>query len=156
MASQRVVNHVFRYGGHLGTYLVVGGVDVKGPQIMQVSADGNSFGCPFTSLGSGSMGAIAVMETEFKDNMTEEEATAMCIKAIEAGVYYDLGSGHNVDVCVINKEGKADFRRNFKHDNHKVFSKPGGYTFNKERVEVLEEYKHKLIVEEGEQPMDLS
>jgi len=87
--------------------------------------------------------------------MTADECKNMCVKAIEAGIYNDCGSGSNVDVCVI-KKGKVEMFRNIKSDNSKVFSKPGGYTFKKERVEVLNEYRMKLVVEEGEQPMDLS
>lgn len=64
----------------------------------------------------------------------------MCIAAIEAGIYHDLGSGSNVDICVI-KKGKVDLQTAVRSDNHKVFSKPGGYSFPKERVVVLEEYK---------------
>jgi len=79
----------------------------------------------------------------------------MVIDCIEAGIYHDLGSGSNVDVCVI-KKGKVEMFRNIKSDNKKMFSKPGGYTFSKERVNILEEYKQKLIVENVEMPMDLS
>jgi 20S proteasome subunit beta 2 len=47
---------------------------------------------------------MGVIESTYKDEMTEEEAKAMCIKAIEAGIYHDLGSGSNVDICVIKKD----------------------------------------------------
>lgn len=77
----------------------------------------------------------------------------LCVKAIEAGVYHDLGSGSNVDLVII-KKGKVRMERNFKHDNGKMYEKPGGYKFDKARVKVLDEYKQKLLVEEV--PMDLS
>ena len=51
-------------------------------------------------------------------------------KAVEGGVYHDMGSGSNVDLCVITK-GKADFFRNYKSDNHKMFSMEKGYSFPK-------------------------
>ena len=155
MAAGRLVNHVFRYGGHVGTYLIIGGYDVKGPQLIEVSADGNSYQSPYLTLGSGSLAAMGIMETTYKDNMTEEEAKAMCVAAIEAGIYHDLGSGSNVDICVI-KKGKVEMFRNLKSDNYKIFSKPGGYTFKKERVHILEEYKKNLVVESAAMPMDLS
>ena len=44
--------------------------------------------------------------------------------------------------------------RNFKHDNQKVFSKPGGYKFRKDRVQVLEEIRQKIVIEKGS-AMDL-
>jgi len=71
------------------------------------------------------------------------------VASIEAGVYHDLGSGSNVDYVVI-KKGKSNYVRNFKHDNKKEYSKPGGYHFPDERVQVLKEYRTKLIVEEGD------
>ena len=126
MAALRLVNHAFKYGGHIGTHLIVGGVDVKGPQLIECSNDGNMYSCPYHTTGSGSLAAMAILETGFKENMTREEAITLCVAAIEAGIYHDLGSGSNVDVCVIYK-GKIEYLRNLKHDNFKVFSKPGGY-----------------------------
>jgi 20S proteasome subunit beta 2 len=31
MAATRLCSHAFKHGGHIGTHLIVGGVDVKGP-----------------------------------------------------------------------------------------------------------------------------
>lgn len=30
-AALKLTSHAFKYGGHIGTHLIVGGVDVKGP-----------------------------------------------------------------------------------------------------------------------------
>lgn len=155
MAALRLVSHAFKYGGHIGTHLIVGGVDVKGPQLIECSNDGNMYSAPYHTTGSGSLAAMAIMETNYREDMTKEEAIKLCVAAIEAGIYHDLGSGSNVDVCVITR-GKVEMHRNLKHDNFKVFSKPGGYQFRKEKVQVLEEFRHKLVIEEGEQPMELS
>jgi 20S proteasome subunit beta 2 len=76
---------------------------------------------------------MAMMETYYKEDMTKEEAMKLCVGAIEAGIYHDLGSGSNVDVAVI-MNGKVEMFRNLKKDNSKIFSKPGGYQFRKERV----------------------
>lgn len=104
---------------------------------------------PYLTTGSGSLAAMAILETYYKENMEREDAIKLVVAAIEAGIYHDLGSGSNVDVCIITK-GKMEYLRNYKHDNFKVFSKPEGYAFKKEKVQVLEEFKHRLIVEEGE------
>ena len=88
--------------------------------------------------------------------MDEETAKAMMIRAIEAGIYHDLGSGSNVDVCVLKANNKYTMYRNIKSDNFKAYSKPGGYTFDKDKLVCLGEYKNKIVVEEGPQPMDLS
>lgn len=110
---------------------------------------------PYHTTGSGSLAAMAILETNFKENMTKEEAIKLVVAAIEAGIYHDLGSGSNVDVTIITK-GKVEYLRNYKHDNKKIYSKPEGYKFRKERVEVINEFRHKLIVEEGEKPMEIS
>jgi len=87
-------------------------------------------------MGSGSLAAMGIFETEYRENMEEEEAVNLVIKAIEAGIYHDLGSGSNADVTVI-KRGKVDYYRNIRSDNKKMFSKPDGYQFHKDRVNVL-------------------
>ena len=46
---------------------------------------------------------MAILETRYKENMSKEEAMNLVVAAIEAGIYHDLGSGSNVDVCVITK-----------------------------------------------------
>lgn len=120
MAATRLCSHAFKHGGHIGTHLIVGGVDVKGPQLIECQNDGNMYSNPYHTTGSGSLAAMAILETYYKDNMTKEEAIKLCVTAIEGGVYHDLGSGSNVDVCVIMR-GKVEYLRNYKHDNQKLF-----------------------------------
>ena len=112
----RVSNHVFRYGGHIGLHTIIGGVDCKGPQLIECQHDGNQFAGPYLTMGSGCLAAMGVFESRYKDNMTKEEALETCVAAIEAGIYHDLGSGSNVDLCFITKDGH-EILRNYKHDN---------------------------------------
>jgi len=106
-------------------------------------------------MGSGSLAAMGVMESNYKDGMTEDEAKNLCIAAIEAGVYHDLGSGSNVDICVM-KKGKSTMYRNIRHDNFKKYEKPGGYSFPKERVVVMRTYENPTAGADGAEKMDLS
>lgn len=39
--------------------------------------------------------------------MTKDEAIAIVTAAIKAGIVHDLGSGSNVDVCVIEANDKV-------------------------------------------------
>jgi len=154
MAAGRLSEHVFKYGGQIGTHVIMGGVDCRGPQLIEVSNDGHQKPGHFLTMGSGSLAAMAVLETDFKDNMTQDEAQTLVIKAIEAGVYHDLGSGSNVDVVII-KKGKVEYKRNHKSDNKKMYAKPDGYSYRADRVQILEEYRHKIHVAQVEQPMKL-
>ncbi|KAL8428816.1 hypothetical protein ACSSS7_006970 [Eimeria intestinalis] len=47
----------------------------------------------------------------YKDGLTEAEACALVCSAITAGVMNDLGSGGNVDLCVITPEGTRHTRK---------------------------------------------
>ena len=63
-------------------------------------------------MGSGSLNAMSVFESGYKEDMTKEEAMDLVARAIRAGIYNDLGSGSNVDLCIITKDGK-EYLRNY-------------------------------------------
>nr|XP_051702919.1 proteasome subunit beta type-10 isoform X3 [Oryctolagus cuniculus] len=63
---------LFRYRGHVGASLIVGGVDLHGPQLYGVHPHGSFSRLPFTALGSGQDAALAVLEDRFQPNMTSQ------------------------------------------------------------------------------------
>ncbi len=67
-------------------------------------------------MGSGSLQAMTIFESKYKDNMTREEAVNLVIEAISAGIYHDLGSGSHVDYCVITKDKSEMFRNSVTND----------------------------------------
>ena len=69
-------------------------------------------------MGSGSLAAMAVFEDKFRSDMEEEEAKKLVSEAIAAGIFNDLGSGSNIDLCVISKS-KLDFLRPYSVPNKK-------------------------------------
>mmetsp|Transcript_22801 Transcript_22801/g.53248 ORF Transcript_22801/g.53248 Transcript_22801/m.53248 type:complete len:281 (+) Transcript_22801:101-943(+) len=107
---KRLSSMLFKYQGYIGCALVLGGVDVTGPSLYQIHPHGSTSNLPFTSMGSGSLAAMAVLESGYKDEMTVEEGKDLVSRAIQAGIFNDLGSGGNVDVCVVTKEGTEMFR----------------------------------------------
>ena len=42
---------------------------MKGPQLVKVSNDGNMYVLPFLTLVSGSLAAMAIMKTQYKENL---------------------------------------------------------------------------------------
>jgi len=103
---------LFRYQGHIGAALIVGGCDLNGPQVYHIYPHGSTSKQPFTTMGSGCVAAMSVLETGWTDNMEEEDAVALIKKAILAGVFNDLGSGSNCDYWVGRMDGTEDFVRN--------------------------------------------
>ncbi len=129
--------HLFRYQGHIGAYLVVAGVDPTGTHLFTVHAHGSTDKLPYVTMGSGSLAAMSVFETQWKGELSEAEAVALCSEAIQAGIFNDLGSGSNVDVAVITAE-KTVLKRNYIRPNERS-QKLRSYAFPKGTTAVLTE-----------------
>ena len=129
--------HLFRYQGHIGAYLVIAGVDPTGAHLFTVHAHGSTDKLPYVTMGSGSLAAMSVFETQWKRNLTREDAVKLCADAIEAGIWNDLGSGSNVDVAVITGE-KTTLMRNYITPNKREH-KQRNYKFERGTTAVLNE-----------------
>ena len=135
--------HLFRYQGHIGAYLVVAGVDPTGSHLFTVHAHGSTDKLPYVTMGSGSLAAMSVFETQWKPKLTRDEAVKLCSDAIQAGIWNDLGSGSNVDVAVITEE-KTTLMRGFITPNTRA-PKQRNYRFKPGTTAVLNE---KIITRE--------
>jgi 20S proteasome subunit beta 2 len=129
--------HLFRYQGHIGAYLVVAGVDPTGVGLFTVHAHGSTDKLPYVTMGSGSLAAMSVFETQWKPTLTEDEAVELASNAIQAGIFNDLGSGSNVDVAIITKE-KTTLKRGFVKPNQRS-QKQKSYVFARGTTAVLNE-----------------
>ena len=106
-------------------------------------AHGSTDKLPYVTMGSGSLAAMSVFETQWTNNLTREDAIEICSKAIDAGIFNDLGSGSNVDVCVIT-EKNTELLRNYKKPNQRE-KKMRNYKFAPGTTAVLNE---KIITKE--------
>jgi 20S proteasome subunit beta 2 len=129
--------HLFKYQGHIGAYLVIAGVDPTGTHLFTVHAHGSTDKLPYVTMGSGSLAAMSVFETQWKPQLDEEDAVELCSRAIQAGIFNDLGSGSNVDVAVITKD-LTTFHRGFVRPNERV-AKLKSYKFERGTTAVLNE-----------------
>jgi len=135
--------HLFRYQGHIGAYLVVAGCDPTGSHLFTVHAHGSTDKLPYVTMGSGSLAAMSVFETQWKKDLSKEDAVKLCSDAIMAGIFNDLGSGSNVDVCVITPD-KTTLLRNYIKPNVRE-KKMRDYKFPRGTTAVLNE---KIITKE--------
>ncbi|GBE60561.1 proteasome subunit beta type 7 [Babesia ovata] len=110
MCVSMLVHELFKYQGYKQCALILGGYDALGPHLFSISPRGSSDSLPFCTMGSGSLNAMSVLEEGYRDGMTIAEAVALATKAISAGILNDLGSGGNVDVCVIDRHGAKHTR----------------------------------------------
>ena len=98
--------HQNRYYPYM-VQMILGGFDVKGPQLFILHADGSMLEeKKFFSTGSGSPYALGVLETLYKDDITTEEGKLIVEKAIRAAVQRDIASGGiGMDIAVIDQKG---------------------------------------------------
>ena len=68
---------LFRYQGNVSAALVLGGVDCDGPSLFMVYPHGSTDKLPYGTMGSGSLAAMAVFESQYKSGMNIEEAKAL-------------------------------------------------------------------------------
>lgn len=138
---------LFRYQGHVSAALILGGVDITGPHVYSIHPHGSTDRLPYTTMGSGSLAAMAVFEARWRPNMEEEEAKKLVRDAIASGVFNDLGSGSNIDLCVI-KKGSVNYLRGYEYANEKG-KRTLNYDFKLGTTMVLDTKIHEFdIVEE--------
>ncbi|KAM8953847.1 proteasome subunit beta type-7-like [Pelodytes ibericus] len=152
-ANRMLKQMLYRYQGHIGASIIIGGVDIHGPHLYSVFPHGSTDTIPFTALGSGASAAIAVLEDRYKPNMEEEEGMKLVTDSINAGIFCDLGSGSGVDLCLITKDGAKMLRGHTEVVTHG--KRLGSYRYPRGTTAVLGETSTRLeLVEETVQTMD--
>lgn len=144
-ANRLLRQYLFRYQGHVSAALVLGGCDVNGPYLGTIAPHGSSDRLPYVSMGSGSLAAMAVFEDRYRPDMTLEEGKELVADAIRAGIFNDLGSGSNVDLCVITKDS-AEMIRPYHIANLKGV-KQGNYQFKRGTTQVLKKTDKKILID---------
>jgi len=76
--------------------------------------------------------------------MDRQDAIDLVAAAISAGIFNDLGSGSNVDVCVITKD-RTDMLRNYLMPNERGL-KERTYTFRRGTTAIKKETVRKFEV----------
>lgn len=147
-ANRFLKQMLFRYQGHVGAYLVLGGVDITGPSLYTIHAHGSTDKIPYTAMGSGMLAAMSVLETRWKPDMEEEAAKKLVRDAIAAGIFNDMGSGSNVDLAVIKANDSIEFLRPYDEANEKG-KRQKRYTYEQGTTAILDMKVRPIIVEES-------
>ena len=96
--------------GNLGVNLLVGGYDheTKHAHLAAIHPHGSMDIVNYAALGSGGLAATGVLESKYPRRIGScsiQEGIQLAVDAVKAGIDNDLGSGSQVDVCVISSEG---------------------------------------------------
>jgi 20S proteasome subunit beta 2 len=103
---------LFESQGNLGANLVLGGVWGGRAFLRAIHPHGSmDVDLPFAALGSGGLAAMGVLEEGYRPDLTLEEGVTLVQRAILSGIRNDLGSGSQVDLCVIYPDGTSRHTR---------------------------------------------
>jgi len=90
------------------TQVVVGGVTTGKPEIYTLDPLGSVLPDRYAAVGTGAEMALGVMDAEFSEDLDEEKATNLALKAIRSSIQRDSASGDGIDILIINKNGKSE------------------------------------------------
>lgn len=88
--------------------LVIGGVDHTGNHVFSLDLAGGSIEDKFVTTGSGSPFVYGVLEDQFSEDLADEAATDLAIRAITAAMKRDAASGDGIDVVKITSGGYVE------------------------------------------------
>jgi len=90
------------------TQTIVAGIDEEGPSLFVLDPIGSVIQDKYASVGTGAEIAVGVLEAEYRDGLTVEQAKELVGKAFKAALARDSASGEGVDLLVITKDGARE------------------------------------------------
>lgn len=85
--------------------ILVGGYDNDGPALFNIDMFGSVEEKTYVATGSGSPVAYGLLEEEFREELTVEEAKLIAIRAVKAAIIRNIGTGDGINVSIIDKNG---------------------------------------------------
>ena len=104
-ALSTLLGNFLRSGGFFIVQPILGGVDDDGPHIYSIDPAGSIIEEEYTVTGSGSQYALGVLEQQYNEDLSIEEAKTVAARSIESAVERDLASGNGINVCVVTEDG---------------------------------------------------
>jgi proteasome beta subunit len=89
----------------LQTEALIGGVDESGPHIFRLDPFGTLTEEKCVSTGSGSPVAYGILEDKYKEEQSIVEILPVVIKAVDAAMKRNVGTGDSFNVSVIDNKG---------------------------------------------------
>src|ERR671918_1006438 len=96
--------------------LIMAGFDKNGDgsQIYNIDLFGSITSEKFISTGSGSPVAYGYLESEYKKDLSVNEAYKIAIQAIAAAIRRNSGTGDNINAVIIDKDGYRELSKEVK------------------------------------------
>ena len=85
--------------------ILVGGYDKTGPDLYNIDMFGSVEKKTFVTTGSGSPVAYGLMEEEYHENLSVEEAKIIALRAVKAAITRNIGTGDGINIAILDKDG---------------------------------------------------
>ncbi len=104
-ALSTFTGNILRSGAFLIVQPVLGGVDDDGAHIYSIDPLGGTTEEDYTVSGSGSPFALGVLEQEYTDDLSNDEARTVATHAIESASERDTASGNGIVLATVTDAG---------------------------------------------------
>tara|TARA_B100001750_G_scaffold185304_1_gene154344 strand:+ start:1695 stop:2297 length:603 start_codon:yes stop_codon:yes gene_type:complete len=85
------------------TQIILAGIEDKKPAVYVLDPLGSVIPDEYATVGTGAELAIGVVESDYKKNMSEQEAVDLAIKSIRSAINRDAASGDGIDILVVTE-----------------------------------------------------
>ncbi len=101
------------YGGYRRFFpywvqLLVAGVDRTGPHVYSLDLSGAVSEEDYFSIGSGSPMALGVLEMDYDEELSRDDAVALAKKSLMSAIGRDTATGNGIDGIIFQKDKKPE------------------------------------------------
>ncbi|AIF84378.1 proteasome endopeptidase complex, beta component [Candidatus Nitrososphaera evergladensis SR1] len=100
-----------RYFPYYVQIIMAGYTNEEGGRIYNIDLFGSLTTEKFISTGSGSPVAYGYLEPEYKEGMSVNDAYKVAMQAIAAAIRRNAGTGDNINVAIIDKDGYRELSK---------------------------------------------
>ena len=85
--------------------ILVGGYDETGPELFNIDMFGSVEKKNYVTTGSGSPVAYGLLEDEYREDLSLNEAKNVALRAVKAAITRNIGTGDGINIALIDKAG---------------------------------------------------
>ena len=85
--------------------IIVGGYDKQGAALYNIDMFGSVEEKTYVTTGSGSPVAYGLLEEEYNENLSIDDAKVIALRAVKAAITRNIGTGDGINVAIIDKDG---------------------------------------------------
>ena len=104
-ALSTLAGNFLRSGAFFIVQPVLGGVDEEGSHVYSLDPLGATMEEDYTVSGSGSQFALGVLEQQYEDDLSMDDATTVAARSIQSALERDTASGNGIVIARVTADG---------------------------------------------------